>query len=126
MQIDNTGKQNDITTDTTGKAEVLSDFVASLFTKEPPRNVPSTNQHMLNSELLTMEITKDTVQNKTGKTKHRKIRERWFTPRVLKELSSVLAEPLHIIFNTSICTSKCPDDWRLANITAIHKKDDKN
>ena len=42
VQTDNTGKPNGMTTDTIGKAEVLSDFFASVFTKEPSGNAPTT------------------------------------------------------------------------------------
>ena len=46
-------------------------------------------------------------------------------PRVLKELSNNFALPLLIIFQTSLKTGILPQDWKIANITAIHKKDDK-
>ncbi|KFQ05584.1 hypothetical protein N329_06359, partial [Haliaeetus albicilla] len=43
-------------------------------------------------------------------------------PRVLKELAEVLAEPLSIIYQQSWSTGEVPDDWRLANVTPIYKK----
>ncbi|PKU37509.1 hypothetical protein llap_12187 [Limosa lapponica baueri] len=42
--------------------------------------------------------------------------------RVLRELAEVLAEPLSIIYQQSWQTGEVPADWRLANVTPIHKK----
>ena len=47
-------------------------------------------------------------------------------PRILKELSTELCEPLMIIFEASMRGGKLPTDWKLANITAIFKKGKKN
>ncbi|KFM05954.1 hypothetical protein AS27_08940, partial [Aptenodytes forsteri] len=43
-------------------------------------------------------------------------------PRVLRELAEVLTKPLSIIYQQSWLTGEVPDDWRLANVTPIHKK----
>ena len=47
-------------------------------------------------------------------------------PRILKELSCVLCEPLKIIFETSLKHGKLPTDWKSADIAAIFKKGKKN
>ena len=47
-------------------------------------------------------------------------------PRILKELSNEICEPLKIIFETSMKTGKLPSDWKQANITAIFKKGKRN
>ena len=44
---------------------------------------------------------------------------------MLKELSEELSEPLAILFNTTLAEGKIPEDWKTANITAIHKKGNK-
>ncbi|KAK4824608.1 hypothetical protein QYF61_016877 [Mycteria americana] len=46
-------------------------------------------------------------------------------PRVLRELVEELAKPLSIIYQQSWLTGKVPDDWRLANVTPIYKKGQK-
>ncbi|RMC08869.1 hypothetical protein DUI87_13863 [Hirundo rustica rustica] len=40
----------------------------------------------------------------------------------MRELSDELAKPLSIIYHQSWITGKVPDDWKLANVTPIHKK----
>ncbi|TRZ09678.1 hypothetical protein HGM15179_017428, partial [Zosterops borbonicus] len=43
-------------------------------------------------------------------------------PRVMRELADELAKPLSIIYQQFWLTGKVPDDWKLANVTPIHKK----
>ncbi|KAK4806941.1 hypothetical protein QYF61_027308 [Mycteria americana] len=46
-------------------------------------------------------------------------------PRVLRELAKVLTKPLSIIYQQSWLTGEVPADWRLANVTPIYKKGQK-
>jgi len=48
--------------------------------------------------------------------------EKFFRPRVLKELAEELAKPLSIIYQQSWLTGWVLDDWRIAYITPIYKK----
>jgi len=43
-------------------------------------------------------------------------------PRVLFETSNVIARPLFLIFKRSLQTGIIPRDWKLAEVTAVHKK----
>ncbi|KAJ7423671.1 RNA-directed DNA polymerase from mobile element jockey-like protein [Willisornis vidua] len=43
-------------------------------------------------------------------------------PRVMRELAEELAKPLSIIFQQSWLSGEVPGDWKLANVTPIHKK----
>ena len=43
-------------------------------------------------------------------------------PRILSALENKLARPLTHIFNNSVETGIIPEDWKSANMTAIHKK----
>uniref|UniRef100_A0A8C5M6F8 Reverse transcriptase domain-containing protein n=1 Tax=Leptobrachium leishanense TaxID=445787 RepID=A0A8C5M6F8_9ANUR len=43
-------------------------------------------------------------------------------PKLLKELSDVIAKPLTDLFNQSLLTGVVPEDWKLANVVPIYKK----
>ncbi|RMC03584.1 hypothetical protein DUI87_19759 [Hirundo rustica rustica] len=43
-------------------------------------------------------------------------------PRVMRELADELVKPLSINYHQSWLTGEVPDDWKLANVTPIHKK----
>ena len=43
-------------------------------------------------------------------------------PRILRELSCQISPVLCNIFKVSLRTDTVPDDWKLANVTPIHKK----
>ena len=45
---------------------------------------------------------------------------------ILKNCSETLAYPLSILFNLSYNTGYIPQEWKLANVVPVHKKDDKN
>lgn len=45
--------------------------------------------------------------------------------RVLKEVAEAISEPLTDLFSSSLSLSTVPDIWKRANLTPIHKKDDK-
>ena len=46
-------------------------------------------------------------------------------PRVLRELAEELAKPLSIIYQQSYLTGEVPEDWRIASVTPIYKKGQK-
>ena len=48
------------------------------------------------------------------------------SPLFLKEGSPVLALPYSIIFNRSLQLGHFPSHWKDANVTSIHKKDDRS
>ena len=47
-------------------------------------------------------------------------------PHVLKETASAICLPLSIIFNESLQIGQTPDDWKMANVSPIFKKGDRN
>ena len=47
-------------------------------------------------------------------------------PRMLSEFADVVAKPLSISLRQSWLTGDVPVDWRLANVTPIFKKDQKD
>jgi hypothetical protein len=47
-------------------------------------------------------------------------------PKVLKELSDVIAEPLADVFRKSLKEGTLPHQWKVANVTPLFKKGDKS
>ena len=43
-------------------------------------------------------------------------------PQILFALEDKLARPVAHIFNNSVLAGNIPEDWKSANVTAIHKK----
>ena len=46
--------------------------------------------------------------------------------RLLKELSTELAPAMTALFNQSLQTGQLPQEWKLANVSPIYKKEDKH
>ena len=46
------------------------------------------------------------------------------SPKILKLSTAALATPLTNLFNYCIRTSTLPSDWKMSNVTPIHKKDE--
>ena len=51
---------------------------------------------------------------------------RIFHPKVLKECAAELAEPLTILFVTTMKEGKIPQQWKEANITPVYKKESRS
>ena len=109
------------------KANILQNFFSSVFTEEPPGDLPHFEKRKYDSELNYLLITTDMVKNKLLKIKVNKSPgPDQIHPRVLHETTSSIIEPLTIIFNTSIQTKKLPSEWKEANVSAIYKKGNKS
>ncbi|KFP31038.1 RNA-directed DNA polymerase from mobile element jockey, partial [Colius striatus] len=72
-------------------------------------------------------VEKDEVRDLLGKLDtYKSMRPDRMHPRVLRELSDVIAKLLSIIFQQSWGTGEVPEDWRKANVTLVFKKDRKD
>ena len=118
-------KGDNLTNNDKEKAEVLSQFFSSVFTREPEGNwnLPESKQfeHELQINLSEAAVHKLLSKIKISKSPG----PDQVHPRVLSELKNTLAKPLSIIFNTSMRTGTLPQEWKSANITAIFKKGSK-
>ncbi|RMB89636.1 hypothetical protein DUI87_33957 [Hirundo rustica rustica] len=108
------------------KAEVLNAYFASVFSEEttclqdncPPGLVDGVREQ--NGPLI---IQEEAVRELlTCLDIHKSMRPDRIHPRVMRELADELAKPLSIIYHQSWLTGEVPDDWKLANVTPIHKK----
>ena len=108
------------------KADVLSLFYSSVFTKEIssdlpdliPRTLDKLSEMRINEELVRKKLQKLNVGKSCGPDD--------LHPRLLRELASVLCRPLKLLYDA--CTENCciPSVWREANITSIYKKGNKS
>ncbi|KAI0214124.1 hypothetical protein LSAT2_000798 [Lamellibrachia satsuma] len=118
--------KDDLTKSDSEKAQVLADYFSSVFTREPEGETPEKPIRCSK----TIELC--TINPSTGTSKLKKLKTfkspgpDGLHPRVLHELVNSISTPLSIIFNTSLTTSVLPTDWKTANVSAIHKKGNKN
>ncbi|RMC17456.1 hypothetical protein DUI87_06038 [Hirundo rustica rustica] len=108
------------------KAEVLNAYFASVFSEEmtclqdncPPGLVNGVREQ--NGPLIIQEVAVRELLKCLGI--HKSIGPDGIHPRVMRELDDELAKPLSIIYHQSWLTGEVPDDWKLANVTPIHKQ----
>ena len=114
---------NKITKNDHEKAEVLGKFFSSVYVKEPEWTwVLDDDDKAIIKEELKLDITKEIISKKLHELNINKSPgPDNMHPKVLKELASVLIDPLFIIFNISLRLGKIPSAWKLAAITAIFK-----
>ena len=109
----------------TDKAEALSGFFSSVFTKESPGDWNPVDWHqteisddlvitekVILKELESLDITKSMGPDNLN-------------ARVLHETRQKIAPILTRILTESWQSGELPHDWKLANVSAIHKKDSK-
>ncbi|KFW88408.1 hypothetical protein N305_02126, partial [Manacus vitellinus] len=71
-------------------------------------------------------IQKETVSNLLSHLDpHKSMGPDGIHPRVMRELAEELTKLLSIIYQQSWLTGEVPDDWKLVNVTPIHKKGSK-
>ena len=105
------------------KADTLAEFFTSVFTAEPCGPLPQPQQREIDTQFQEPDITEALVREQLRKLNPCKAAgPDGIHPRVLMELSEVLARPLAIIFNTSLRTGKVPQVWREAHVAPIFKK----
>ncbi|GAB0208059.1 mitochondrial enolase superfamily member 1 [Grus japonensis] len=111
------------------KAEVLNAFFASVFNSQTrcPQDIqPPELEHKDGGQNKPPMIQEEAVHDLLCHLDtHKSMGPDGIHPRVLRELVEELAKPLSIIYQQSWLTGEVPDDWRLANVTPIYKKGQK-
>ena len=117
---------NEHAEDDLSKANMLNNFFTSqTIVDDSNTTLPEINQpnYFLNHINISIEDVKDVLVNLNI---YKASGPDLLSPRLLKEGSDILAEPLSLLFNRSIDKSYFPAAWKDANVTPIFKKDDKS
>ncbi|KAK4810498.1 LOW QUALITY PROTEIN: hypothetical protein QYF61_004278 [Mycteria americana] len=111
------------------KAEVLNAIFASVFNSQTgypqgiqPPELEDRDGEQNKPPIIQEEAVNDLLRHLDT---HNSMGPDGIHPRVLRELAEELAKPLSIIYQQSWLTGEVPDDWRLANVTPIYKKGQK-
>ncbi|GAB0207583.1 mitochondrial enolase superfamily member 1 [Grus japonensis] len=111
------------------KAEVLNAFFTSVFSSKTscslgtqPPELEDRDGEQNEAPIIQAEMVSDLLHHLDT---HKTMGPDWIPPRVLRELAEVLSKPLSIIYQQSWLTREVLVDWRLANVTPIHKKGQK-
>ena len=118
-------KNGETITDNKKMANLLNQYFGTVFTKET--NEPAPNCHISsNIKLETVVITQSKIIEKIKKLKvNSSPGPDGISVKLLQSHVNSLSLGLAIIYDNSIRTGKVPSDWKLANVTPIHKKGSK-
>lgn len=116
-------KDGEIHTENGPKAKLLNIFFQSVF------NIDTDTDELPHIDTKTEERLTTVVFNEEIVTKHLNLVNETKSqgadsihPKLIKETVTSITIPVTKIFNKSMQTSQLPSDWKLANITPIHKK----
>jgi len=109
---------------------ILNAFFASVFTKENLNELPTVTQRFNgqdNEKLCSFTVTSGMVKSKLLKLKMNKAPGIDLVgTRMLLELAEVISVTVAELFNKSLKSGEVPQDWKMANVTAVYKKGKKS
>ena len=107
-------------------AQQMNAYFSSVFTKEQRDYLPLLNT-VVNDQLCSIQCTVTEVEKYLKALNvHKSPGPDLISTHVLKECAQELAIPLCVLFNKSFTSGLLPVDWKIANITPIHKKGSKH
>ena len=119
-------QQGELTNNETETANLLNNYFASVFEIEPNDQLPDFQERNYDFALMDIEIEEGKISKIINALKPDKSQgpDR-IHPRILKETSQFVKLPLEKIFRKSLDEGVLPEDWKTANVTAIHKSGDR-
>ncbi|KAK3088848.1 hypothetical protein FSP39_024556 [Pinctada imbricata] len=127
LHVDPSDPNSVKTDDDAEKADILANFFSGVFTKEPSGELPELEPRNISIPWSEVNIEEDIIRILLSNLNSEKSPgPDQMHPRLFKELSQELAQPLRIIFEKSIRDRQVPDEWKVAKISAIYKKGPKS
>ena len=109
------------------KAEIFSDYFASVWTEEPPGELPVFMERNVSHSMPEIIINEDVVLQKLKALNASKSPDSdGVHPFILKNLAEELVVPITAIYKVSLEEKKLPIRWKNSSITVIYKKGDKS
>ena len=106
-------------------AEALNNNFASIFTTEDTTHISNLQEKKCKRYRFISKNRMERLLNFLEQNKSNKGQDDIY-PVILQMLSCKLSHPFTIIFRESFKNSEVNEDWKLANVTPIHKKGPKN
>ena len=104
------------------KAEIFSNYFASVWTDENTNELPYFRPRNVKFPMKEIEITEDMVYKKLDKLKTDKTPVPGGAhPLILKELAGVLSKPITILFRKSLQNRRLPTFWKHSTVSVIFK-----
>ena len=123
-------KNNTLVSDDKHMATILNESFSAVFTTEDTDNIPDPLKLFTGTEenmLKISNITEEEILKYLSKTDpHKSTGVDMITPRLLRECHRELLQPLKLLFNKSLASSRVPRLWKMANVTPIFKKGSRN
>ena len=105
------------------KANVLNEYFASVFTQEDLRNMPSLPDVFNDVPMADIQMSDKDKLCHLGANKSPGP-DGWH-PRFQRSIALELSKPLAVLFQKSLYTGIVPNDWKLADVAPVFKKDDR-
>ena len=105
--------------------EEIAKYFNSVYLPQSSEEMPEM-QEMTDVQIENIHITQEMVKEKLEKLNvNKSCGPDDIHPHVLNKSASALCVPLTKIFQMSLERGECPEDWKVANVTPIHKKGDR-
>ena len=107
----------------TEMAQTMNEYFASVFTAENLDNIPQIVNKQYDRPLNTVYFPPQEVQELLLHLNiYKSMGPDQLHPRILRELGAEISEYMANLFTKSMATGDIPEEWRTANVVAIHKK----
>ena len=104
---------------------IIGGYFKEVFSEETTGEMPEMDNQCEN-QIRDIEISRVTIQKILEKFNvNKSCGPDKLHPHLLQKTARTISVPLKIIFEKSLNDGECPDDWRTANVTPIHKKGDR-